>query len=245
MSRRRSDETGRVVGHAARGLLTMTSTNVDGRPRGRIEWPVAVGRVARVPGERARLIGAWPAVVHRGGKGADVQAREVSHHSARIAAGRRGARRSTDPRRRRIRLGADAGEEPQQGPGLSDGRRPRQGRAGRRGRLLRPRRRGGDRRAPRGLPEGLPEDQDQLRAGPDGGALREDHGGALGRTLPAWTCSSSPTSRRPSTSRRRAVRSSTSRRSTPRTRRSTCRSPAATSPGRGSPSPASPTTARR
>src|SRR2546428_2668408 len=70
-----------------------------------------------------------------------------------------------------------------QGSGLPDPRRRRQGRAGRRGRLLRPRRRGRHRRPARLVQEGLPEDQDQLRAAADRGALREDHRGAVGRPL--------------------------------------------------------------
>ena len=72
----------------------------------------------------------------------------------------------------------------------------------------------GHRGPARRLPQGLPQDQDQLRAGPDRRALRQDHRRALGRTASASTSSSSPTSRPRSTSRRRAATSCTSPRST-------------------------------
>src|SRR5437773_9693 len=75
------------------------------------------------------------------------------------------------------------GADRHQGARLPDPRRRRQGRAGRRGRLLRPRRRGRHRGPARLVQEGLPEDQDQLRAAAGRRALREDHRRALGRPL--------------------------------------------------------------
>src|SRR5437867_3171816 len=104
-------------------------------------------------------------------------------HAARLSEDRRARRGRAAAGRRAARVGSEPDAQRQQGARFPDFGRRRQSRAGRRDRLLRPRRRAGHRHLARRVPEGLPEDQDQLREAADRRALRQDHRRAVGVSL--------------------------------------------------------------